>query len=1037
MSTWLDRISAATICALTFFTPLAFGSVHPWAFSLLEIAVFFLVIVWMAKVIIVRGERLGARLTPHPSPLTPLVLPLTLFFVLVLFQMMPLPSSFLQALSPATHELYRKSLPGWPEKTPYEDLVGGKAQSGQTAEVRGQRSAVILPTPDEVRRGAPVPFSQPEHYHPSPAAPSASRLTPELWLPLSVAPSLTGTALLKFIAYSLLFFFILLYPFRVSDRWSSHNSDINPTEVNFIRAVLIAVLLSGLIVAMIGIAQAFTWNGKILWFFVPYDWGQPMAGGVPRASGPFVNPDQFGNYLALTFFLSLAGAISPTFIARGEARLGCRFICGTTALVILSAILLSLSRGAWLGTLVGLAVFLTLFFRLGKKKNLFPLAGSSKWVVRLCVMGFCVALVLSFLLIGDEGRKMVGARLGNAGAAGGDLIGRASLWLASLKMFSDFPLWGTGLGSWPDIFPRYRSAPWVSVFYREAHNDYVQLLAETGIIGFGLLAWFFVYGGKQLLQGLKKVSQRVVPLLAAIFATLAAMAFHELLDFNLQVPANAFLFTLIFALALRMTGSLEQGAGSAERLTPEPVLSESRRASPLARFLTPVLSFVEGPNVSRLTALLRLTPHASRLTPLLISAIAVVLVVVALRQERIPYPYNLKEPDSVAQARELLLSHPARASSHLSLLRLLEHKAPLTWQLSESQAALWLEPSNPYIRDLYASTLLRMGKTAEGLREITRSIVDSPSLSTHFYLSGKLLPWLSRAEQKAVVEGFKQALALGYPESLGSLAGFYRTLGRFSDLGMFHEQAALRESDEPKRADLLINAGLAYARARDEAKAEILFRKAAAALPHDPRAYRQLVAVIYGPGKDLNGIKQVVSEGIKNGVPPFDLYLLLAEAMHQAGSPGESKAALSSAKAEIDKSIQKGEDPHPLYLLLADGARRAGGREEETAALLAALELRPRSSDTLSRLGGLYLEQANFDRAALYFSRIANINPNSADVYYRLALAEEGRYRFADAGKAYARAIELAPDNKGFRERYEGLRKKVEENRKETDNKSP
>jgi tetratricopeptide (TPR) repeat protein len=414
-----------------------------------------------------------------------------------------------------------------------------------------------------------------------------------------------------------------------------------------------------------------------------------------------------------------------------------------------------------------------------------------------------------------------------------------------------------------------------------------------------------------------------------------------------------------------------------------------------------------------------------------LSLIGVVLAVCALRQERIPYPHNLKEPDSVAEAKELLLSHPARASSHLSLLRLLQDKTPLSWQLSESQAALWLEPSNPYVRDLYASTLLRMGKTAEGLREITRSIVNSPSLSTHFYLTARLLPWLSAAEQKAVEEGFKQALALGPPESLGSLSEFYARLGRFSDRGLLYEQAALRERDGPKKADFLLHSGLAYAIARDEAKAEHLFRKAIAAIPTDPRGYHHLATAIYGPSKKLGMAKEVVAEGVKKGAPAFDLYLSLAEAAEKAGSPGDSKAALHSAKLEVERSSRKGQDPFPLYFLLADVASKVHDRDEERDALLTALNLRPRSSNTLFRLANLYLQEQNFDRAVLYFSRIANINSNSADVYYNLAMAEERRYRFAAAEKAYARAVELAPYNKSFQSRYEELKRKVAQSRKD------
>ena len=95
----------------------------------------------------------------------------------------------------------------------------------------------------------------------------------------------------------------------------------------------------------------------------------------------------------------------------------------------------------------------------------------------------------------------------------------------------------------------------------------------------------------------------------------------------------------------------------------------------------------------------------------------------------------------------------------------------------------------------------------------------------------------------------------------------------------------------------------------------------------------------------------------------------------------------------------------------ADGARKVGDREQESAALLKALELQPRSADTLFRLANLSIAERKFDRAALYLNRVTTINPDSANSYFQLAVAEEGRYRFADAGRAYARALELAPDN--------------------------
>ena len=1019
MSVWCDRTVTGGILFLILFTPFAFGAVHPWAFSIMEALLFLLVVVWVGKLLIL-GQAPGFR-EQRSERSMPYALPLAIFLVLVLFQMIPLPPSFLRVLSPQTYELYTRSLPGWPKTVPYADLVGAQEQraeskeqsgqrsavSGQRSEISDQRAPVLLPTPDEVRRKVPVPFSQPEDINPTSVAPSPSRptadirhLIPESWLPLSVAPALTLTDLLKFMTYAALFFLLWLYPMGDALQLAGApfaRPSRRQLEESFLRSLVLVVLLAGLLVAAIGFVQRFSWNGRILWFFIPYDWGAAMSGGIPRASGPFINPDHFANYLALIFPIALAGVFFRTSVISKPLEQGFRIFCALTALLLFTGILLSLSRSGWISALLGIVLLLWFSPWQGEeglpalfKKRITPVARGAIIIV-------CILLLVSLFFVGPGGREQVDARLGETFTQDAGLWGRTAIWKDSVPMILDFPLFGVGLGAWPELFLRYQSPPWSAGFYREAHNDYVELLAETGVIGFGLLAWFFVWGGKRLFLGFKSISPRTVSLMAAIIAALGVMAFHELFDFSLQIPANAFLFTLLFAVGLRMTRSLEQGA---------------RRNEPLRN------------------AQFEMRHSVSRLTAIAVAVIAVLLLVVALRQEQIPYPYNLKDPVSAAEARELLLAYPARAAAHFSLLRLIGDKSPLSWQLSESEAALWLSPSNPYVRDLHASTLLRMGKTAEGLREITQSLANSPSLSSHFYLSEKLLPWLSAGEQKAVEEGFKQALARDYPEALGSLAGFYARLGRFSDQGTIYEQAALTEKDGAKKVQFLIDAGLAHAKAQNEAKAELLFHNATATLPTDPRAYHHLATAIYGARKDLAGAKETVSKGIKNGAPPFALYLALAEAAKKAGSPEDSKAALSSAKGEIEQASRKGQDPFPLYLLLADAARMAGDRDEEKVALLAAVDLRPRSSETLFRLANTYMQESNFDRAASYYRTIANINPNSADAFYQLAVAEERRYGFAAAEQAYARALELAPDNKGVQSRYEELKRKVAQSRK-------
>ena len=355
---------------------------------------------------------------------------------------------------------------------------------------------------------------------------------------------------------------------------------------------------------------------------------------------------------------------------------------------------------------------------------------------------------------------------------------------------------------------------------------------------------------------------------------------------------------------------------------------------------------------------------------------------------------------------------------------------PAATELRETQAALWLEPINPFLRDLYASLLLRTGKAEEGFKELTQSVLDSPSFSTHYYLSARLFPWLSTREKIAVEEGLKKALDRSYPAAGDSLGEFYARSGRFADQAALYQKAALDASDPAKQIDFQLKSGAAYARAKDEAKAEKLLRQIISTKPDDPRAYQQLVTLIHGPRKDLGLAKATVEEGIKNRAPAFVLYLSLAEAAHAAGSPDGRRAALTAAKDNIKSAVQEDQDPYSLYLLLADAASKTQDREAEKAALSESLRFKPRSSNVLHRLANLYMQERNFDRAAFHFTQLTNINRNSADTFYRLALAEEARYGFAAAAKAYARAVALAPDNDEYRQRYEGLKARVAQNRK-------
>lgn len=118
----------------------------------------------------------------------------------------------------------------------------------------------------------------------------------------------------------------------------------------------------------------------------------------------------------------------------------------------------------------------------------------------------------------------------------------------TLGYWRDFPLTGSGLGSFYVTYPRYKQGD-VPLFYRQAHNDYLQFGAETGVIGLTLLAAIVLLS---LWQALKALRLRRDPLAQGIaFAVVMAVAtalIHATAEFNLQIFANTATFLTLLAL---------------------------------------------------------------------------------------------------------------------------------------------------------------------------------------------------------------------------------------------------------------------------------------------------------------------------------------------------------------------------------------------------------------------------------------------------------------------------------------------------------
>lgn len=124
--------------------------------------------------------------------------------------------------------------------------------------------------------------------------------------------------------------------------------------------------------------------------------------------------------------------------------------------------------------------------------------------------------------------------------------GRAIAARVGSRMFLASPLLGTGLGSYDELYRRLM--PGATTLYF-AHNDYIQLLAETGLVGIGTAVALAGILGRRFLGFLHKPCDADAAICAAAWAAVAAIAAHSAFDFNLQVPANGFLAAVVVGLA--------------------------------------------------------------------------------------------------------------------------------------------------------------------------------------------------------------------------------------------------------------------------------------------------------------------------------------------------------------------------------------------------------------------------------------------------------------------------------------------------------
>lgn len=320
-----------------------------------------------------------------------------------------------------------------------------------------------------------------------------------------------------------------------------------------LRIALTVLVIIGTLQALYGIVLYLSADRIALWN--PGD-------NRDAVSGTYINRNHFAGLMAMCI-AAAAGLIlaeSGRFHGRGWrdfARRTADHLLRRTGwlsfslLLMITALVLTASRGGVAATLfgIGLATLFAVFFH-GKR------AAESRLLPRIVLLSF---VGMAWLGAGGLFEKL---------EAVGFSSNRGDIRAATLDIAGDYPLTGSGAGTFRWIFPSYKSDALGGGYYEHAHNDYLELLAEQGLIGAALLAGAVVLIFSRIVSS---YARRRDPLArGAQFAAIAggsALLAHGLVDFNLNIPANAALFFLLLGLG-SVAGRLNARSGSQPGVEP-------------------------------------------------------------------------------------------------------------------------------------------------------------------------------------------------------------------------------------------------------------------------------------------------------------------------------------------------------------------------------------------------------------------------------------------------------------------------------------
>jgi O-antigen ligase/tetratricopeptide (TPR) repeat protein len=306
------------------------------------------------------------------------------------------------------------------------------------------------------------------------------------------------------------------------------------------RTIMIIVLFAS-VLSFFSILQHILSNSKIYWI------RELTLGG--SLFGPYVNRNHYAGFMEMLFplILSLFLFYKPhvrynTFREKMAAMFNLRktniyLLLGFGAVLTATSIFLTLSRTGIVSLCLSLVFFGGMFLLKGTDKKR-----------GIIIIAISILVVLS---VGWFGWDPIFERFEKIRTHQGDIAEqRLAYWKDSWNSIKEFPVFGTGFGSYQYIYPRYRTISGDAVL-DHAHNDYIELLSNGGFIFLILGVWFlFEVIFRSYSTFLKRHEMYSRYIFIAGITGIIAILLHSITDFNLQIGANGLYFSFLLGLTV-------------------------------------------------------------------------------------------------------------------------------------------------------------------------------------------------------------------------------------------------------------------------------------------------------------------------------------------------------------------------------------------------------------------------------------------------------------------------------------------------------